>query len=135
MPKETAADRKLREAREREEAEKKAAEYAVKLPAILLRYIAWAQSRHDVEVKVKYHDQVPGGSTVTFKFAAKENAFFQREIAIEPTTEEWEVQELQKAFEDLEAQDAERARKHALAKAAYEKLSPEEREALGVKVP
>lgn len=135
MPKESAADRKLREDREREEAEKKAAEYALKLPAILLRYIAWAQSRHDVEVRVKYHDQVPGGSSVTFQFASKPDALYPRKITIEPTTEEWEVQELQKAFEDLEAQDAERERKRALAKTAYEKLSPEEREVLGVKAP
>jgi hypothetical protein len=138
MPsKETAAARKEREALEREEEQKRKEAFQATVPLQLLKLLAKAQARHDVETSV-YDDPV-GGVRVKFSFppmAADFDTFGGDErvefTAYHLANDPYEIQAIEGHFEKLEQAALAAARERKIAQDAYDNLSPEARKALGL---
>lgn len=135
MARQSAADRRAAEAAEREKQAKELAEFQEKvLPVRILELLAKAEQRGDVRASV--HNPPGGGLRVQFCFSPEdEHSSYAFEPILRLTSEPYEVDAVVQQFIQLEARDAERLRKRQVAQEAYDLLSPEQREALGVRKP
>lgn len=141
MPKETAAQRKEREALERAEEQKRKEAYQATLPLKLLQLLAKAQARHDVTTAV--FDDPEGGLRVEFNFppvpATDENNYCGSEgeqyLLYHLSSEAYQVEFVEQEFERLEKQDAEAAENRRIAQGVWDRLTPKEREVTGIRRP
>lgn len=136
-PRESAAARKEREAREREESQKQKEAFQATVPLQLLKLLAKAQARNDVDTSV-YDDPV-GGVRVKFSFKPmeKDSDAFGDDERVEFTVyhmanDPYDIQAVEGHFNRLEEYALEAARKLKRAQDAYDRMSPEDREALGL---
>lgn len=136
MGKETAAQRKAREAEEHAAREREKAAFAATLPPRFLQLIARAEARHDVSAKV--FDPKDGVLRVEFTFPSQPCIEYDHDGSSHTlylTSESYEVDAVDKEFQMLEEAEREAARKRKIAQDVYDRLSPEEREATGIRRP
>jgi hypothetical protein len=140
MPREKAAERKAREALEREEEQKRKEAFQATLPLKLLQLLAKAQARHDVNTSV--HDDPVGGLRVNFAFPPPPptEETYCGEGPVEHTlyhlsSEPYEVDAVEWEFKRLEDEARAAAEKRRIAQDVYDRLTPEEREATGLRRP
>lgn len=134
MPRETKADREIREKAEREQAEREKAAFRATMPLRFLKLQARAQARQDVETAV--HEHAVGCFRLEVQFPCAPNQDRgSRQESLFLSSEPWEVEAVERMFDALDEEDRERERKHQAAVEAYDRMSPEDRIALGVRKP
>lgn len=135
MARESKADRQIREKAESEQAELERAAFRATMPLRFLKLQARAQARQDVETTVIEHAVGCFRLEVRFPCAPDQHRGERQLESLFLSSELWEVEAVERMFDALDEEDRERERKYKAAVEAYDRMSPEDRIALGVRKP
>lgn len=131
----TAAERREKEAAQRRKSEAeqlaKKIELRTRAPLLMLKAMARAEKHSNITI----HDGETGFETTDKPLFRVEIRFHQEDDSaiLYLTSDEWDFQQIHNTVDTLEAEIAERERKRLVAREAYDKLSLDERDALGLR--
>ncbi len=133
MARQTAAERKANEKIKAEQQEIATAAFQLTLPTRILELMAKADAQGNVTTHVR--NSLEAGLSVQFRFPSQKGNDYEREETLTLKSEEWDVDSVVSEFNRLDQEHEELQRVFQVKLGAFEKLSVEERAALGLTRP